>query len=215
MSAGEIVSAAQDAKIMQHWLNYWSLKVGTKPLEAVSDYFRAFLAAESMAFNQLSFKDVAHFIAILCRLKCSNANNRVVKDFLIHCIALLVFCDDFKRFEDILLLTLTISTHEYNGSILGSSKPSFAEEARLKLLDYICSEEHNAIRLVSDEENNEFKNILTKLSTCRLDPRDNEFFLNEEPHLDVIIDEWFAEIKSKADKDKHTKDKASNQIRIT
>ena len=56
-----------------------------------------------------------------------------------------------------------------------------------------------------DEENDEFKKIVTKLSTSGLGPQDDKFFLNEEPNSDVSIGEWFNEIKSKTDKDKNTK----------
>ena len=192
VSVGQLLSSAQDTNTILFFLNVRLVKVGITPKQSVSDYSRALLAAKSLSFNGVPLKDyihncfsalqdetnivyrpapsflrvdVAHFIAIFCRLKCFTADKRAVKDFFIRCVALLVSCEDLERFEEILLLTLTVSIHEFDGKINGSSSPSPAEAARLRLLDYISQEKHRAITLIPDENTEEFQTTIQKLST--------------------------------------------------
>ena len=98
-----------------------------------------------------------HLIAIFCRIKCFNSDNSLVKDFLFRYIALTLSCDDFNRFEEILLLSLTLTINRYNGMILGSAIPSPAENARLKLSTYIADEQHEAMQLVPDKNSGEYQ----------------------------------------------------------
>ena len=75
----------------------------------------------------------------------------------------MVSCEDFHRFEEISLLTLTISIHHYYGEVFNRKLSSPAEKARMKLLNYIATEEHNAIMLIPDEESENFKNLIKKI----------------------------------------------------
>ena len=191
LSVGQMLSAKLDTNTILFWLNNWLIQVGIIPKQAVVDYSKALLGGISFAFNTMSLKsyvracflslinpqnvggpaatfisiDVAHLMAIFCRLKCFNTDNKAVKDFFIRCVALMVSCEDFLRFQEILLLTLTISIHSYDGEILNSSEPSPAEKARLKLINLIGTESHNAMKLIIDEESDEYKNM-TKKNEC-------------------------------------------------
>ena len=231
LSVGQMLSAAQDTNSNLFFLNNWLISVGITPREAVSDYSRALLGAMSLCFNVLTLKeyirvcfaalqnpqiqdrpaisyiriDVAHLIAIFCRLKCFSLSNKAVKDFLIRCIALMVSCEQFERFQEILLLTLTISIQEYDGHMHNSTLPSPAETARSKLLEYISKEEHRAMALIPDEDSEEFKRTIKKLSVSGLDPNEPECFVNHEPDTDKSVIQWIQKLKLQAEAGKDIK----------
>lgn len=117
-------------------------------------------------------------MAIFCRLKCFTKDKAAVKDFLIRCLALLVLSDDFERFEEILLLILTITVQVYDGKIQGSQSSSPAEDVRIKLLQFISEKKHSAVSLVPDEFSEEFSLLLNRLSASGIDVDDPHCFLN-------------------------------------
>lgn len=185
ISVAQMLSAALDTNTILFWLNTWIMKTAIVPKQAVCDYSYALLGGICLSFNRLSLNDylrecflavsqnktedrpattfirvdVAHFIAIFCRLKCFNTDNLTIKDFYMRCIALMVSCTSFDRFEEILSLTLIVSSHRYDGNIIGSSQLSPAEKSRIQLLDFIAIEEHNAMKLILKEDSEKFKNI--------------------------------------------------------
>lgn len=128
----------------------------------------------------------------------------------------MVSCEDFNRFEDILLLTLTLTIHRYDGTMLQSCLPSPAEEARLRLMSYIAQEKHEAMKLVPDENNEDYQTIVFKLSNSGLDPQNDDSFLNEEPEIDINLEKWLTNLKSKAEigKDVITQFERANPYRL-
>ena len=242
MSVGQMLSAKLDTNTILFWLNNWLMQVGITPKQAVVDYSKALLGGISFAFNTMSLKsyvracflslinpqnvggpaatfisiDVAHLMAIFCRLKCFNTDNKAAKDFFIRCVVLMVSCEDFLRFQEILLLTLTISIHSYDGEILNSSEPSPAEKARLKLINLIGTESHNSMKFIIDEESDEYKNMTKKMnaSGLNLDPKNLECYINEEIDADVSITEWLNGLKLQAEEGKDTVHTRVNAYRL-
>ena len=141
-TVGQLLSVSKDAATFEFPFKRW-LKIGCpKPKEAVADYGRAILGAMCFRFNGLTLKvyiskcfvilqnkttnrpastfirvDVAHFMAIVSELKRSNNSNFAVEDFLMRGIALLISCDNFTQFEDILTLLLIVACQEYDGGV--------------------------------------------------------------------------------------------------
>lgn len=105
---------------------------------------------------------MAHLIQIFCR------------------VALMGSCDDFNQFHECLLSTLIVLIHLYDGKKLKSTLPSPAEEARLHLLQLMPREEHKAMKLIPEEDSEEFQNSIKKLCASGFDPNDSQCFLNED-----------------------------------
>ena len=114
-----------------------------KPKITVADYSRALQGLLSLVFNNKSINeyvaccfsairsgdiyrpaptfirvDISHFMAICCRFKCFKKDNYAIKNFLIRGVALLVFCNNFERFDHILTLLLTVTANSYDSEIL-------------------------------------------------------------------------------------------------
>lgn len=230
LSVGQLLSASQTTNKILFFLNEWLTSVDIKPKEVVCDYSRALLGAISRSFNHLSIKeyiqdcfyvlqkqndkimndisfiriDVAHLVAIFCKQKYFASRTQAVKDFLIRCVALMISCDELEKFREILLLTLRISVHQYGGQMLNSTDPSPAEDARIKLLDFIGCATHDAIDLIPKEDSPEFKLLIEKLSVSGLNPNKQDLFLNEEPESAECIKTWINAIKLEAEKNKKT-----------
>lgn len=213
LSVRQMLSTRKNTNSILYWLNEWLSHASTKPKE-VSDYPRALLGAESLCFNVLTVKDyvakcftlaknydfsappvssllridVAHFIVMICRLKCLNQNvSKAVKEFLVRCVALMVSCNDFHRFEEILSLTLILTIHSYDRYCsTNTSLPTAAENARIKLLEYIIKETHSKI-LLPEESSEEYKNIVSKISASGYDPMENDTFTSEEIETHAYI----------------------------
>ena len=221
MSVAQMLSAAQDTATILNFLNKWLAAGAPRPKEAVSDYGKAILGAMSMAFNSLTLKryialcfaalqngssptrptptfirvDVAHFINIWSKAKYFSSDKKAVKDFLIRCVALMVSCEDFKLFEEILLLTLTISIHQYEGDILGTSVPSPAKVARHRLNNYIAVASHDTMKVLPDESSEKVKLIHLK-EKAKL----RQSFLEEESESDITIERWISLLQAEAEK---------------
>ena len=138
---------------------------------------------------------MAHYINILSKAKYFSSDKKAVKDFLIRCVALMVSCEDFKLFEDILLLTLTISIHQYDGNIHGTSIPSPAKVARHRLNNYIAEAPHDAMKVLLDESSKEAKLINLK-EKAKL----RQSFLEEQSESDVTIKRWISLLQAGAQK---------------
>ena len=152
---------------------------------------------------------MAHLISIFCRLKCFSSGNKAVKDFLIRCVALMVSCTNFKRLQDILLMTLTITIQSYSGKMV-SGKQCSAEAVREKLFKYMAEEEHLTMDLLSQEDSEEFKITIKKLSASGLDPQEPNCFLNQSPDLDHSITDWLTSLKQKSEDGKEIKHEVAN-----
>lgn len=237
LSVGQMVSAAQDTNSILFWLNNWLRAMKIVPKEAVSDYSRALFGAMSLSFNNISLKeyikvcfehvlqkkpdrpantflriDVAHLIQILCRLKCFTKSNVVVKDFYLRCIALMVSCDQFEVFETILLNTLIVSIHKYDGNRLDCTLPSPAEAAREKLFQLIEDETHPAMKELPDGKSEEFNSSIKKLCASGFDEIGPDFFLNQEADVDQSILKWLKNIRATAEINKGTKHRREMDI---
>lgn len=193
---------------MLNWVR--DLKIVRK--EAVLDYSKALLGAMMLAFNRMTIReyiricfrlatnnaidrdvktyndiDLVHLIHIFCRLKRFAKCNKVVKDFLKRCVALMVSCENFTQFQEILYLTFILTTHQYEGQDLSSSLPSPPDSAQQKLLELMSTEEHPVMKDSPDENSKEFKANIVKLYASGYDPDDPNWFLNQEPDVDVEI----------------------------
>lgn len=93
-------------------------------------------------------------------------------------------CQSLQKFESILLLTLTVSIHEYEGYHNGL--PSPAEEARIKLENLIATEIHDTNvdpDFDDTDENKEITNIINDID------EENEESYNDDVH------QWIENLK--------------------
>lgn len=237
LSVGQMLSAAQDTISISYWLLNWVKLIKTVPKEAVSDYSKALLGAMMLSFNTMTLKeyiqicfelltnnemnrkrviktyirvDVAHLIQICCRLKCFAKCNKAVKDFYIRCVALMVSCEDFNQFQDILLCTIILTLHHYDGNLVNNIKESPAKSARLKLLKCMSIEEHRAFKLIPQEDSEDFQKSFKKLLASGFDPNDPHCFINQEVDADVNILKWLEDLKKKAEIGIHEKYEEAN-----
>lgn len=73
--------------------------------------------------------DAAHVIKSIYRWKCFDKKHPDIKSFFVRCVVFMINCQSFKKFECILLLTLTVSIQQYEG-YCSTGLLSSAEKAR-------------------------------------------------------------------------------------
>lgn len=235
VSVGQMLSASHDTINIAHWLLNWTKETKMVPKEAIADYSKALLGAMMLSFNTITLKeyveicfskltsaeaklqnrslktyirvDVAHLIKIFCRLKCFAKCNKAVKDFFIRCVALMVSCEEFQKFEEILFLTLVMSKHEYDGNICNnSSSPSPAKSARLRLLELMATEEHRAFKIIPEDDNEDSEG-----KKIDLYPEDDpDSFINQKSEVDGELLDWLTGVQAKAELGKNLKHETAN-----
>lgn len=97
--------------------------------------------------------DVAHFMHIICRWKCfKNIRQRVIKDFCIRCIALMIECYTLLEFEEICVLSCAVALQTHEDSIIDIEFVQTSQDARKKLENYISKRNINEYSEVYHEK---------------------------------------------------------------
>ena len=121
--------------------------------------------------------------------------NPAVKNFLVRSVALLVSCDDFQRFEEILVLLMTITSHKYEGEMSDETTARPAKLARIQLQQYIATEQHEIIRIIPEEESEEFEKMRFKMAANDQAPMKADYVLNHATKSSDNITKWIADFK--------------------
>lgn len=203
------LSEKQDTLSIYYWLANWVSSGMKSPDECVCDYSKALLGAITRAFcNRMSLQeysetcfkilkqlsvsnevvcfvriDVAHMVHMLCRWKCLKGR-RLIKDFYVRSIGLLIQANSLDYFEQVLQNILILAMAEFDGYSDFNNVP--AEDARIYLENLISniSDDYNAI----DEE---YKGISND-ETFFCDPETLTEDFNDQP---ISIMEWIQNIK--------------------
>jgi len=204
------LSEKQDTLSIYYWLANWVSSGMKYPDECISDYSKALLGAITRAFfngkslheySETCFRivnkysvptkvscfiriDVAHMVHMICRWKCLQGR-KLIKDFYVRSIGLLIQANSFNYFENVLQNILILSMAEYDGySEFKNNVP--AEEARIYLENLISDISDNFD--ISEED---YKGI-----------SNNEvFFCDPETQIEDNIDqplniiEWIKNVK--------------------
>lgn len=168
MSAFQFLTESQENEMIEYALKRWLRLVCRKPNVIVQDYQRGLLTANSNAFNGVPIKkyvdsaflsitqnngvagdyvstfirvDVAHLIHLVCRWEClkrHHTHTRLIRDFFIRCVALLVDCQNLADFHEIFGLTCVVALQDYKDPPVNQFART-AKDARKKLEGYISS----------------------------------------------------------------------------
>ncbi|CAG9771525.1 unnamed protein product [Ceutorhynchus assimilis] len=163
-SVYQILTESHENETIEYGLKRWLRQVRRQPNVITQDYERALLIGCSNAFNGISIKkyvdnafysitknggvagdyastyirvDVAHLIHMACRWDCLKTHHsRLIRDFFIRCIALLVDCQDLADFREIFGLTCVVALQNYEDTAVNKFANT-AKDARIKLQDYL------------------------------------------------------------------------------
>ncbi|CAH2084305.1 unnamed protein product [Euphydryas editha] len=190
----QMLSEKHSARFISFWLSEWVDKVQL-PRQAVSDGSRALLNAMSLAFNGKSLKDyinfvfenlinstnvqprtfirldTAHFLHSVSRWKCFlSVLHKIVKQFFLYCVALMIDCQQLSLLEEFFILTLIVCNSEFDDSIIAlDDRMISAEEARKKLEELIAKRNFDLTVIDSIEIDPEKTVILEELSSKAVD----------------------------------------------
>lgn len=203
----QMVSERHNTNAICFWLKEWIRDGALVPNEVVCDFSMALLGAIVQAFtgyatlkhylrqcslilHELSNTvpmcyvriDVAHFIKMICRWKCfAQEKHRTVKDFYVRCAAILMQCEDFADFMQIVTAVFWCSLSETDG-VDENEKPVQSETSR----EWLVKKISKADVRVPDEiiqtchEVNEDCNLDVLDNVDNTLPEINETYLNIE-----------------------------------
>lgn len=195
------ISEKQNITYIYFWLRNWLDIVNKVPNEVVCDYSKALLGSVSRAYcNQKTIKeyisdcfqylqttstslpgtyiriDVAHIIHMVCRWKCLNGR-KIVKEFYVRCIGLLIKARDILNFRKCLKMILTLAISETYGDINDTSLPTPSEIAFRELTEKIAS---GHTEETQNDNNGDYKGITET----------DSFYLIEDENEESDIMQW-------------------------